>query len=228
MGGVVLFAAIAVASAACAGGPGRNPLEPVSACRNPEATAAPSFNASGGTVTVFAPAGEGCHWTAQVAGDAATWATVETPGPFNGPQVIALTLVPNPAFTDRTGTILLKDLFGGTTPVQTVRQRAATCLYAVSPSVLTLTASGTYDGAGDTPKRVVVTTEPADCEWTATSSVPSIRIVYDSASGTGGRSMYLSLIQWNQTDVPRTGEVTVAGRSGLNPDARVTVTQLGR
>jgi len=58
--------------------------------------------------------------------------------------------------------------------------------------------------------------------------VPWIKSVYESGSGTGDGTLYLSTVVWNETSVAKIGEVVVAGLSGVNPDARVKVTQLPR
>jgi hypothetical protein len=114
-----------------------------------------------------------------------------------------------------------------------VAQRAATCLYSVDPATLTLSAWETSDGAGDNPVFVRVSAQPADCQWTATSAVSWIRVyVYTphgsaAAKGTGDGTIDISL-NWNYASDARVSDVVVAGLSGVNPDARLMVTQTGR
>jgi Bacterial Ig-like domain (group 2)/Putative binding domain, N-terminal len=187
----------------------------------PEGVAA--FNAVGGTASITVATGPGCRWSV-VTGD--PWIRIDGKGPMTGPMAVALSVDPNRGFNGRSGTIVVKGDTGDALATYAVSQRAASCLYSIDPAAATLSWEGTYDGAGDFPIRVRVHTEPAGCQWTATSSVPWIRIVYDSARGSGDSIIYLSLIQWNSGPA-RTGDVTVAGLSGLNPDARVVVTQKG-
>jgi hypothetical protein len=144
-----------------------------------------------------------------------------------GPGLVAFTLQPNRSFSGRTGTLVIKGEGGEILATHAITQRAAGCLYTVSPATLTLDAWGTYDGAGDSPLFVQVRTEPADCQWTATASVPWIRIVYNTARGTGDHTIYVSLVDWNKGPT-RVGEVVVAGLSGVNPDSHLIVTQTAR
>jgi hypothetical protein len=86
---------------------------------------------------------------------------------------------------------------------------------------------GTYDGAGDSPFLVRISAQPSDCRWAATLTVPWVRVVYNSSSGTGDGTMYVSLVQWNPGPSTRVGEVVVSGLAGVNPEARLVVTQAG-
>lgn len=108
-----------------------------------------------------------------------------------------------------------------------VGQRAATCLYSVNPVAAEFGDFGTSDGSGDTPYSVEVRAEPADCQWTATSDVPWIRLSHNADHGTGNGSIRLSV--WGNIGGPsRLGAVTVAGLSGVNPAASLSVLQSAR
>jgi hypothetical protein len=152
---------------------------------------------------------------------------IDGPGARVGPATVTFTLQPNRSLNGRSGTIVIRSETGEVLATHTVTQRAAGCLYTVSPATLTLDGWGTYDGAGDSPLFVQVRTQPADCQWTATSSVSWIRIVYNTTRGTGDHTIYVSLIDWNKGPT-RVGEVVVAGLSGVNPDAHLIVTQTTR
>jgi len=63
--------------------------------------------------------------------------------------------------------------------------------------------------------------EPADSRWTATPSVSWIRVVYNTASGTGDRTIYISVDQTNTAPAPRAEDVVVAGLSESRGHLRV-------
>jgi hypothetical protein len=222
--GLVRFLAAGDAEivAAYQGQSARGAIRSVACGYVPEGIAA--FNAVGGAASITVATAPGCRWSI-VTDDA--WISIAGKGPFTGPLALALSVDPNRGFNGRSGTVVVKGDTGDTLATYAVSQRAAGCLYSIDPAATALSWMGTYDGAGDFPIRVRVHTQPADCQWTATSSVPWIRIVYDSARGTGDSIIYLSLIQWNSGPA-RTGDVIVAGLSGVNPDTRVVVTQNGR
>jgi hypothetical protein len=192
---------------------------------DPSAT---TFNAIGGTASASVSTGPGCRWTTAVESGAESWLQIDTQGPSVGPGVVRFTLQPNRSFSGRTGSFVTLADSGEVLATYSVTERAAGCLYRVDPVASTLNWMGTYDGAGDSPISAKVFTEPADCQWTVSASVPWIRIVYGSASGRGDGTVYISLTEWYYGPVPRVGEVVVAGLSGVNPDARLAVTQTGQ
>ena len=189
--------------------------------------AAVVVNAAGGSATADVQTGPACRWTAGPGSSADSWINVAT-GTSVGDGTLSLTLKPNRSFSGRTGTVVIRNEKEEVVATQSVAQRGAGCLYSVSPSSLALNWLGTYDGAGDNPFPVAVHAEPADCRWTATASVPWIRIVYHGETGTGDKTIYLSLVQWNWDPARRVGDVAIAGLSGVNPDAHLEITQNGR
>jgi hypothetical protein len=189
---------------------------------------AATFNAVGGTGSALVSTAPGCRWTAAVVSGAESWLRIDSQGPSVGPGLVQFTLQPNRSFSGRTGSFVTMDGNGEVLATYSVTERAAGCLYSVDSAALTLTSMGTYDGAGDSPVRVSVFAEPADCQWNASPSVPWIKIVYGSASGRGDGTMYVSLTEWYYGPSPRVGDVVVAGLSGVNPDAHLAVTQTGR
>jgi Bacterial Ig-like domain (group 2)/Putative binding domain, N-terminal len=184
----------------------------------------PAFDAVGGSGAVSVATASGCHWT--VASND-PWIRIGERGPFAGPLAVAFTIDPNRSFGGRAGSIVVKSDSGETLAAYAVSQRAAGCLYSISPATITINAMGTNDGAGESPLYVKVHAEPANCEWTATPAVPWMALFSASYSrGTGDRSIGV-MVGWNFGGPTKTGDVVIAGLSGVNPDARLTVTQTG-
>lgn len=203
------------------------------ACQPLAASAPVVVNAAGGTGSVAVMTAPGCRWTAVVRAGAESWLHVDNEDRSVGPGSVWFTIQANRAYSSRSGSFVALDDQGYVLATYEVMQRAATCLYSVDPSALSLPNTGTYDGAGDTPIRVSVHTEPADCQWNATASAPWIRVYaaagysQTEASGTGDGAIYLSVVGWNWASEAKVGDVVVRGLSGVNPDARLTVTQSG-
>jgi hypothetical protein len=181
-------------------------------------------DAVGGRASAVVRTASPCRWTAVTGSAADSWIKIESQAAGLGPGVVAFTLQPNRSLNGRSGTIVIRNDSGEVLATHAVTQRAAGCLYSVTPATQTFDWMGTYDGAGDSPKAIEVHAQPAGCQWTATPSVPWIRVVYNKDRGTGNSTIYVSLVQWNSGS-SRVGEVVVAGLSGVNPDARLAVTQ---
>jgi len=110
---------------------------------------------------------------------------------------------------------------------QTVLQRGAGCLYSLEPDAVTVPSAGAVDGRDGGAVTIRARTDPADCSWTARTTVPWMMFAESRLSGTGDGEVFLSVLA-NSTPATRLGELVVAGLSGLNPDARVVFTQTGR
>lgn len=190
-------------------------------------TPAAAVDAVGGKATAAVRTLSGCRWTASTGSSADTWIVLDGQGPQFGPGAVSFTLEANRSFNGRSGTIVIRSQGGDVFATHTVTQRAAGCLYTVTPGARTLDYTGTYDGAGDSPLAIQVHAQPGGCQWTATPSVPWIRVVYNTTRGTGDSTIYVSLVNWN-TGPARVGDVVIAGLSGVNPDAHLVVTQGGR
>jgi len=80
----------------------------------------------------------------------------------------------------------------------------APCTYSISPTSQTFSASG---GPG-----TIRVTAGTNCGWTATTNTPWIGISSNNSSGTGSASVTF-LVSKNQTNVKRTGTITVEGRT---------------
>ncbi len=90
----------------------------------------------------------------------------------------------------------------------------------------------------DHARDLMVSAQPATCQWTATSSVPWIRFSVGSCGvttygaptscqGTGNQPLRV-IVEWNRTPQPRSSVVSIAGLSGVNPSALLDVTQAAR
>jgi len=232
MTAVRVLAGLCLITAACGGStvpssPTASDSPGSGACRYIPAAAVPVFDAAGGKASASINTAAGCRWTIENVRPADSWIAVESSTTV-GPATVSITAAANRSFTGRDGGFVVRHANGDPLATYAIVQRGAGCLYSVSPDNLVLPWLGTYDGAGDSPVRLSVHAEPSTCQWTARSMVPWIKSVYESGSGTGDGTLYLSTVVWNETSVAKIGEVVVAGLSGVNPDARVKVTQLPR
>jgi hypothetical protein len=202
---------------------------PASACRYVPDPGALSFDAAGGAGSAAVSTAAGCSWKVAVLPGAESWLVIQSQIPAPGPGSVRFTIEPNRSFSGRNGAFAIVNPNGEALATYAIGQRGAGCLYSVDPPAIALSWMGTYDGAGITPTAVHVRTEPADCHWTASSSVPWIKFGasgrLDSASGVGSESVYFTVLETFMGVAPRSGEVVIAGLSGVNPDARVTITQ---
>jgi uncharacterized protein (TIGR03437 family) len=157
--------------------------------------------ASAGTVVVSTVAG--CPWTAT---SNAAWVTITSGASGSGGGTVSYSVTANTGTAARTGTLTI----AGQT--FTVTQSAAnpSCSYAITPN----SASAP---AGLSSGTVSVTTT-SGCSWAATSNASWITITAGS-SGTGSGTVAYSVAP-NVGTVPRTGTLTIAGRT-------FTVTQAG-
>ncbi|MGE3344272.1 MAG: BACON domain-containing carbohydrate-binding protein [Vicinamibacterales bacterium] len=226
----LLLSLVSLMVTACADATRTQPAGPplATACQTLPTSSVP-VDADGGRVSLPIQAATGCQWMASVPA-ATPWAVVET-GSGAGPGTVTVRIDPNRTFQSRSALILLRARDGQTAgrEVQAlvVGQRAATCLFAVNPVFAEFGDFGTSDGSGDAPYSVEVLAEPADCQWTATSDVPWIRLLHNADHGTGNGSIRLSV--WGNIGGPsRLGVVAVAGLSGVNPAASLSVLQRAR
>jgi len=185
-----------------------------------------SFNASGGNAFATISTQPNCRWTAS--GGGSTWIDVDRLQTFAGSATIPLAIEPNRSFSERSGVIEIQGEGGRARATQNVTQRGAGCLYSIDPPALTRTWLGTSDGSDVGAFQAHVHAEPADCRWTVTPTVPWMYLtLFSRPDGTGDATIYVAIL-WNSAPSPRLGELVVAGLSGVNPDAHLTVTQAGR
>jgi hypothetical protein len=163
-----------------------------------------SMSAAAGTGTVSVTSTSGCAWTAT--SNATSWLTITSGASGNGNGTVGYAVTANSSTTGRTGTLTV----GGQT--FTVSQQAAstTCSYTISPTSNSMSAAA---GTG-----TVSVTSTSGCAWTAVSNASWISVSSGSnGSGTGSVSYTVAA---NTSTTPRTGTLTVAGKT-------VTISQLG-
>lgn len=139
---------------------------------------------------VFSTAG--CPWTA-TSNDA--WITITSGASGSGTGGISYSVA---AFGEGTRTGTMTVASQTVTIVQT-----SGCDYAISPVIQNISAFGFLNP-------INVFTRPA-CAWTATSNAPWL-IVSSGGSGVGNGTVFINAGQ-NASTVPRTGTVTIAGKT---------------
>jgi hypothetical protein len=189
------------------------------ACTYALSPASQSANAAGAAGSVSINTAAGCSWWIEAEQGAVAWISINSGQHGAGPATIPYTIGPNQSFSSRTAYVVVHGDSGNVRLVQTVTQAAAGCLYTVTPSQVTFTGDGT--GAFAT-----VTTSPGDCSWTATATAPWATVVSPppGQSRTGGGVLGYQIAP-NTSVNTRTAEIVVTGLSGLNPPARIQVTQ---
>ena len=150
--------------------------------------------AAGGTATsVTVTAASGCTWTAV---PSQSWLTVTSGGSGSGNGTVGLNAAANIG-PDRSATVTIAS------ETHTVSQTSG-CTYSLNPT------SHALDVTAQTPPAIAVNTT-SGCFWTAVSNDSWI-IVQSGASGTGpGTVTYQVTV--NSGTGPRTGTLTIAGRS---------------
>jgi len=157
--------------------------------------------ASTGTVTVTA--GTTCEWSA-VANT--SWLTITSPAEVTGNGTVAFAAAANTAATPRTGTLTI----AGQTVTITQGAAGAPCapvLSATSASVAATISTGS-----------ITVTDGATCVWTASANNSWLSIT--SAMPMTGSNTVNYRAAANSSTSPRTGTLTIAGRT-------VTITQAG-
>jgi hypothetical protein len=144
------------------------------------------------TSTVFVFTQAGCSWTAA---SGSPWLTLTPPASGIGNGSVAVSASANNTGATRTGTATIAGL------TFTIDQSA--CGYSVTPATVTIGGTGVSSSA------LVSTT--AGCSWSASSDVPWITMPTGS-SGTGTAWQGFT-VEANPTTTPRTGTLTVAGRT---------------
>ena len=195
------------------------------ACAFTVALTESTFNAAGGTGLATVDTAPTCRWSMTAGGS--PWLTVDRTT-FTGPGVVALAVDPNRSLTARTSLLEIRRDSGAAAATQTVSQRAASCLYTITPDQTLLPWLGTSDGSDTGAFEAHIRAEPSNCQWTATSTVPWMELPrYSQKSGTGDGRISVSVF-WNGNPATRAGLIVIAGLSGVNPDAQLLVMQSGR
>jgi all-beta uncharacterized protein/BACON domain-containing protein len=154
-----------------------------------------NVGAQASSSAVQVDAGAGCSWNAT---SGVSWIGIASGASGSGQGQVQLAIAAN-AGTGRSGTITIA---GHTVTVA----QANGCTYSIQPS--------SQDMAGDGGTVVITVTTGAGCTWNASSTVEWITV----SSAGGGDVAQATLTVKPNASAPRTGTVTVAGRT-------VTITQ---
>lgn len=207
--------------------PAVTPGTPAATCSFTLDVSLGSFDAAGGQASATVTTEAGCRWTLDV--DANGWIRPGSGEPFAGPSTFTIAVEPNRSFSSRSATVGVKDQAGRTVAGRALTQRGAGCLYSVDPTARAFDAIGTfYPGEPPVPVGIRVHAQPAECRWTV-ESVPSwVPLHFSSPRGGTGDGVIYVVVMPNTSGSHRSGDVVVAGLSGVNPDARFTVVQAPR
>jgi hypothetical protein len=200
-----------------------SPAPPVAACSFLLQVSAVTFNASGGSASATVTTEPGCRWRPSV--DSPSWIRVDNDGPLVGAAAVTLSIGPNRSSDGRSGVLTINGEKDEAPARQSVTQRGAGCLYSVDPSLVTLDWLGTSDGSDVGLMVAHVHAVPSDCRWTATPTDPWIKLDtrLNPATSTGDGKVLFSVF-WNGP-TRRHGSIVISGLSGVNPDARMIITQ---
>ena len=169
-------------------------------------TAAPtsaSYSATGGNGAITITTQAGCAWTAT---SQAPWITVTGGASGSGNGTVQYSVAANTGSASRTSSIVA----GGQTITITQNGNGPTCMYGVSPTSASYSATA---GSGN----ITVQTQ-AGCAWAATSQAAWL-VVTSGASGTGNGTVQYTVAA-NTDSASRTSTITVATQT-------VTITQAG-
>ena len=172
------------------------------ACSYAISPASVSMSAFGGSNLVTLTASAGCRWTAT---SNASWLSIVSSGSGTGSSTVYFNVQANSG-SARTGTLTI----AGRT--FTVSQSAPPCSYTVTPSSVSLPASG---GTGT----VSVSTQ-SGCTWSSATLTSWITV---SGSGTASGSVTYTVAA-NTSSTSRTGAILVAGRTVSFTQAAATGT----
>ncbi|MCX5852858.1 MAG: BACON domain-containing carbohydrate-binding protein, partial [Deltaproteobacteria bacterium] len=155
-----------------------------------------SYTTSGGTGSVAVTSQTGCPWTATESLD---WVSITSGASGSGNGSVGYTVAANTRSISRSGTITIT---GGQT--FTINQAGVPCTYSINPTSASFTAAA---GTGS----VAVTAAASDCAWMAVSNAAWITNV-TPAGGSGNGTVNYS-VTFNGTGSPRTGTMTIAGKT---------------
>jgi hypothetical protein len=204
-----------------------DPPPATSACAFAVQVSGAPFNAVGGSGSVSVTTESGCRWTVDIGAN--SWIGLPGKAPFVGSVTFPITVGPNRTFSSRSALLAVVHESGARAASLSVTQRGAGCLYSVDPPAPTLPWWGTFPPGETSILPIAIHAEPAGCSWTATPTVPWIEVAYRGPlSGTGDATLTFFVHPYTASQRLRTGEIVVAGLSGVNPDARVVVTQNAR
>jgi hypothetical protein len=181
-----------------------SPIEPGPDCTATVSPTTFSIPAAGGPGSASISIEAGCSWSAQ---SNASWLTVTSTTPGNGPGTVTFSAAANAAEAQRVGTLTVASQTLTVTQAGTPPQ---SCTYAIAPESALFSKDS---GSGS-----VSVTAPAGCAWTAASNATWVTIA-SGASGSGNGTVTYGVSENNSTE-ERSGTMTVAGKT-------VAITQLG-
>ncbi len=151
-----------------------------------------TFSGNGGSGELRITTGAACTWAAE---SLDSWLVVEDPEPKVGSGRVAFTARPNQ-----------QDGREGRLRVAIANQtfmivQGPNCTYAVSPLTVVVPAAGGTSA--------LTVTAPADCEWSAQSSVPWLTVAPPQGSGSGA----VTVTAQSNGGPSRTGTISVAGET---------------
>jgi hypothetical protein len=176
------------------------PTPPVVSCSYTVGPATQTLPAAGGTAVVTVAAPGGCAWTAT---STVEWLVVLSAASGEGGATVMFSGAANASSTARTGNVIVAGQSVQIVQEGSVSTPNPACTYEVSPTAVSV-------GAAASTAPLTVTASGASCAWTASSSVPWVTV--SAAAGSGSGQVVLTIAA-NETTSPRTGIVTVAGRS---------------
>jgi hypothetical protein len=183
------------------------PTPPVVNCSYTVGPATQTLPASGGSTVVNVMSPSSCAWTST---SSVEWLIVLSGGSGSGSGNVMLSAAPNPSSTARTGSVIAAGQTVQIVQEGTVSNPNPSCTHEVSPLTVSV-------GAAATTTALSVTSSAASCAWTAVSGAPWITV---NAPGGNGNGQVAIAVAANEGTTPRSGTVTVAGKT-------VQVTQAG-
>lgn len=165
------------------------------ACRYVVTPTSHSIAAGGGTALGSVTTTNDCAWTTEIPAPA-SWLTVSRGQSGSGDYT--LTATPNTSTSQRLAVVTIAG-----TPVSVTQSAGAACQVSVSPSSVTVDASGTNSTS------VQVTAGPG-CAWTASSSASWLAIRSGDSGSGGGRVTFR--VDANTTASSRTATLTIGGQ----------------
>src|SRR4051794_5007720 len=164
--------------------------QPATPCSFTISPGSQAFAAAGGTATVTVTTSTGCSWTAS---SGAAWVVISGGAAGTGSGTVSYNVAANTGSFARSATMTIAG------KSFTVTEASGTCLFAVSPFLITAPPAGTSG-------TITVTAQPG-CTWMASTISSWVTV---SGSGTGSGTASYS-VQANAGTIGRSGLISIAG-----------------
>jgi hypothetical protein len=187
-----------------------SPTSPTAVCSYVLSPQEQAFDPPGGSGQFGISTDAACAWS--IAG-APEWVTLQSPTSGSGAATVRFTVLENAAEAPREITLTV-----ASQPFRIRQGGRAPCTFAISPEAQSFNANG---GSGE-----VAVSAGDTCVWTAAANDTWLKIA-SSAGGRGNGTVRYDVAA-NTIATPRTGTLTIAGRtftvteSGTNPTAECT------